>query len=154
MRCHYEVFELPREASAEDIKRQYKKLALKWHPDKNVGNEEEATDRFKEVNAAYAVLSDPNERKWYDDHRESIIKGDDFSDESYGEAINLWRYFSSSCYSGTDDSETGFYFVYNQVFESIHKAEISAGCKADFSPFGTSQSLPEEVRFEIITFPI
>ena len=75
MRCHYEVFELPRDASTEEIKKQYRRLALKWHPDKNVGREEDATVKFKEINAAYAVLSDSNERKWYDDHRDSILRG-------------------------------------------------------------------------------
>ena len=44
--------------------------------DKNVGNEEAATEAFKEITAAYAVLSDPHERKWYDDHRESILRYD------------------------------------------------------------------------------
>jgi hypothetical protein len=39
MRCHYEVLELVRSCSSEDIKKAYKKLSLKWHPDKNVGNE-------------------------------------------------------------------------------------------------------------------
>jgi DnaJ homolog subfamily A member 5 len=56
------------------IKKQYKKLALKYHPDKNVGNEEEATATFRLISAAYAVLSDPHERKWYDDHREAILR--------------------------------------------------------------------------------
>lgn len=74
MRCHYDVMELTRAASAEEVKKQYKKLALKWHPDRNHGQEELATQNFKEISAAYAVLSDPQERKWYDDHRESIIR--------------------------------------------------------------------------------
>ena len=74
MRCHYEVMELERSAAIADIKKQYKKLALKWHPDRNHGTEEIATQTFKEISAAYAVLSDPNEKKWYDDHRESILR--------------------------------------------------------------------------------
>jgi DnaJ family protein A protein 5 len=74
MRCHYEVMELERSAAIADVKKQYKKLALKWHPDRNHGEEEKATQNFKEISASYAVLSDPNERKWYDDHRESILR--------------------------------------------------------------------------------
>lgn len=43
--------------------------------DKNPHRAEEATDKFKEIQNAYAILSDPNERSWYDNHRDSILKG-------------------------------------------------------------------------------
>jgi DnaJ family protein A protein 5 len=56
------------------IRKSYRRLALRWHPDKNVGNEEEATARFKEITAAHTVLSDPQERQWYDDHRDAILR--------------------------------------------------------------------------------
>lgn len=74
MRCHYDVLEVALIANADAIKKSYRKLALKWHPDKNVNNFEEATEKFKEISTAYAVLSDPHEKKWYDDHRESILR--------------------------------------------------------------------------------
>jgi DnaJ homolog subfamily A member 5 len=142
MRCHYEVFELPRECSEEDIKKQYKKLALRYHPDKNIGNEDEATQRFKEISTAYSVLSDPKERRWYDEHREQILRGcapgSGNSTEDAGEAVDLWRYFSSSCYSGPEDSKTGFYSVYSAVFKEIYEAEMEAGASMEFLPFGSS----------------
>ena len=59
MRCHYEVLEVARDASSDDIKKAYKKLALRWHPDKNIGNEEEATERFKEISQAFNVRRRP-----------------------------------------------------------------------------------------------
>jgi len=62
MRCHYEVLELDRNANSADIKSQYYKLARVWPPDKNIGNEEEALLKFKEIQQAYEVLSDPQER--------------------------------------------------------------------------------------------
>ncbi len=64
-RDYYEVLGVSRSASAEEIKRAYRKLAQKYHPDKNLGNSE-AEDRFKEVAEAYAVLSDPERRERYD----------------------------------------------------------------------------------------
>jgi DnaJ-class molecular chaperone len=62
----YEVLEISKSASADEIKKAYKKLAIKWHPDKNPGKEKEATEKFKEIAEAYATLSDPQKRKNYD----------------------------------------------------------------------------------------
>src|SRR5216110_476773 len=64
-RDYYEVLGLPKEASADDIKSAYRRLALKWHPDKNPGSKE-AEERFKEAAEAYEVLSDEKKRAQYD----------------------------------------------------------------------------------------
>lgn len=61
----YEVLGLPISASAEAIKRAYRSLALKWHPDKN-GNSDEARQAFQRISVAYTVLSDETKRKYYD----------------------------------------------------------------------------------------
>jgi hypothetical protein len=53
-------------ATSETIKKTYRKLALKWHPDKNQGDED-AQEKFKEISKAYSILSDPKKRKYYDD---------------------------------------------------------------------------------------
>ncbi|MBX3731081.1 MAG: molecular chaperone DnaJ [Verrucomicrobiae bacterium] len=66
-RCFYEVLEVTRTATAEDIKKSYRKLALRYHPDKNAGDTA-AEERFKEVGEAYEVLSDPDKRATYDRH--------------------------------------------------------------------------------------
>lgn len=55
---YYEVLAVQRHASAKYIKKTYQKLALKWHPDKNPENKEEAERKFKQVAEAYEVLSD------------------------------------------------------------------------------------------------
>ncbi|HIE44344.1 MAG TPA: J domain-containing protein [Candidatus Omnitrophica bacterium] len=62
---YYEILGVDRNASSDEIKKAYRKLALKYHPDRNQGNRE-AEERFKEINEAYAVLSDPQKRKQYD----------------------------------------------------------------------------------------
>ncbi|XP_071873522.1 dnaJ homolog subfamily B member 6 isoform X2 [Bombus fervidus] len=63
---YYKVLEVQRTATSGDIKKAYRKLALKWHPDKNPENLEEANKRFKEISEAYEVLIDDAKRRTYD----------------------------------------------------------------------------------------
>lgn len=62
---YYEILGVSKTSSSEEIKKVYRKLALKYHPDTNSGNKE-AEDKFKQISEAYAVLSDPEKRKQYD----------------------------------------------------------------------------------------
>jgi curved DNA-binding protein CbpA len=66
MKDYYQILGIERNSSEEEIKSAYRKLALQYHPDKNLGNEEEAEAKFKEMGEAYKILSDPDERKKYD----------------------------------------------------------------------------------------
>ncbi|NXW82561.1 DJC21 protein, partial [Alopecoenas beccarii] len=142
MKCHYEVLGVKRDAAEEELKRAYRRLALRWHPDKNLENAEEAAEQFKLIQAAYDVLSDPQERAWYDNHREALLKrgiDGDYQDDS----LDLLRYFTVSCYSGYGDDEKGFFTVYRQVFETVAKEEMEYMTKEDteeFPMFGNSQS--------------
>jgi len=65
----YKILEVSKDASMEEIRKHYLKLALKWHPDKNPQNQEEANRMFKEISQAYAILSDEKERRLYDAQR-------------------------------------------------------------------------------------
>lgn len=74
---YYKILGISKTASAADIKRAYKKLALQWHPDKNVDNREEAEAKFREIAAAYEVLSDEDKRVRYD-------RGEDLEETGMG----------------------------------------------------------------------
>ncbi|XP_055541276.1 dnaJ homolog subfamily C member 21 [Wyeomyia smithii] len=122
MKCHYEVLGVSRTADDDEIKKAYRKLALRWHPDKNLDNPEEANQQFLLVQAAYDVLSDMQERAWYDNHREQILRGGHTNYED--NSLDLFQYFTTACYKGFGDDKGGFYAVYGEVFNTIASEEI------------------------------
>src|SRR3989304_1494605 len=73
-RDYYEVLGIPRDAADEDIKKAYRNLAKKYHPDLHP-NDKQAEARFKEINEAYAVLSTPEKRREYDAGGRVIFEG-------------------------------------------------------------------------------
>src|SRR3989338_3091667 len=88
-RDYYEILGIQRDASLDEIKKIYRNLALKYHPDRvSADKKKEAEERFKEISEAYAVLSDPQKRSQYDQFghagidskysAEDIFKGADF----------------------------------------------------------------------------
>ena len=77
-RDYYEVLGVSRNASAEEIKKAYRKLARKYHPDANPDNKEEAEAKFKEISEAYVVLSDPEKRSNYDRFGHAGVDGQGF----------------------------------------------------------------------------
>ncbi|MCO5613759.1 hypothetical protein L7F22_068037 [Adiantum nelumboides] len=91
---YYGLLELPEPNTAtstsDEIRKAYRRLALRFHPDKNPDDVEAANERFRLIQAAYEVLSDDQERAWYDAHREQILGGgmeddDDYVDEAFDE---------------------------------------------------------------------
>ncbi|ENN72807.1 hypothetical protein HUJ04_013378 [Dendroctonus ponderosae] len=148
MKCHYEVLQLSQDADDSEIKTAYRRLALKLHPDKNLDNPELAKEQFQTVQQAYEVLSDRQERAWYDAHRDQILRGTDseFQDQS----LDVFPYFTSSCFKGFGDDAQGFYTIYRTVFEAIAKEDLEfMDDKEEFSEipgFGCADSDYEAVK--------
>ncbi|KAF9555910.1 DnaJ sub C member 21, partial [Lunasporangiospora selenospora] len=128
--CHYVVLGVEKNASETDIKKAYRRKALEWHPDKNHHRVEESTKQFALIAEAYEVLSDPQERAWYDSHRDAILRGDEKSDQPEGAAgttsADLMKYFSSTIYKGFKDNADGFFAVYRNIFDKMAQEEEEA----------------------------
>ncbi|XP_068657867.1 uncharacterized protein [Aristolochia californica] len=72
---YYRILQVDKNSKDEDLKKAYRKLAMKWHPDKNPNNKNEAEAKFKQISEAYEVLSDPQKRAIYDQYGEDGLKG-------------------------------------------------------------------------------
>ncbi|XP_074296241.1 uncharacterized protein LOC141623978 [Silene latifolia] len=72
---YYKILGVDKNAKDEDLKKAYRKLAMKWHPDKNPNNKKEAEAKFKQISEAYDVLSDSQKRAVYDQYGEEGLKG-------------------------------------------------------------------------------
>lgn len=82
----YETLEISENANADEIKKAYRKLARKYHPDMN--KDAGAEDKFKEINAAYEVLSDTNKKAQYDQVGDSMFGGQNFHDFAHNQGSN------------------------------------------------------------------
>ena len=90
---YYEILEISKDADGETIKKAYRKMALKYHPDRNQGNKE-AEDRFKQINEAYQILSDPEKRSIYDRHGKAGLEGrgfGGFSNQSFDDLSAIFE---------------------------------------------------------------
>ncbi|RAH71037.1 putative C2H2 finger domain protein [Aspergillus aculeatinus CBS 121060] len=149
---YYELLQVARDASGEE------KKALELHPDKNFGNVENATKLFAEVQAAYEVLSDPQERAWYDSHQEAILGLDgNFEDvrlsnntkiTTAGDIFGLFSQFSPRM--EFSDSPEGFYGGLREIFSRLAlEEELSTSGEgtntAKYPTFGRRDDGYEEV---------
>ncbi|SMN19766.1 similar to Saccharomyces cerevisiae YNL227C JJJ1 Co-chaperone that stimulates the ATPase activity of Ssa1p, required for a late step of ribosome biogenesis [Maudiozyma saulgeensis] len=146
--CYYVLLDVDNNASDAELKKAYRKKALQYHPDKNPDRVEEATEIFASIRAAYEVLSDPQERAWYDSHREQILSdtpiggGDDEYEEYEVDSSvtgitteELLMFFNSSLYTKIDNSPAGIYQIAGKIFAKLAKDEVLNGRRLGLDKF-------------------
>ncbi|HAI75615.1 MAG TPA: hypothetical protein DCM08_05160 [Microscillaceae bacterium] len=140
---YYKILGVPKQASQEEIKKAYRKLAVKHHPDKNPGNKQ-AEEKFKEINEAYDVLGDPKKRKKYDElganwnHYQNMGNQgrNPFEGQNFGGSQNYgWEDAFGSGGSGKNGGGSSFFDFFEQFFSGS-----SAGGSSRFD-FGEEGSI-------------
>jgi molecular chaperone DnaJ len=152
-RDYYEVLGVSRSATPDELKTAFRTLARKYHPD--VNKETDAEERFKEINEAYAVLSDPDKRRTYDQYGHAGLNGSggvpdwtsmDFSDifgEFFGFATGSSRQRQNAPRRGVDLSNSVVLTFEEAIFGvdkevEITRDEVCATCKGKGAEPGTS----------------
>jgi DnaJ family protein A protein 5 len=156
---YYELLGVERQATDDEIKKAYRKKALELHPDRNYGKEEEATKVFAEIQAAYEVLSDAQERAWYDSHESAILRGGDTTagEEHFEGSMKVTTAEDVTAMIGKfngrvrfDDSVEGFFGFLRDAFARLAKEEeISADIEGldipEYPSFGHKEDTHEDV---------
>ena len=130
----YETLDVSDNASADEIKKAYRKLARKYHPD--INKTPEAEEKFKELNAAYEILSDDEKKRQYDMHGDSMFGGQSFHD------------FAGRQGGGADLDE-----ILRSVFGGGFGGGAQSGFSGGFGGFGGGFAEPDLDQETAITIP-
>jgi len=116
---YYDLLEVPVGASDGDIKKAYRKLAIKWHPDKNVDTKEESEAMFKKIAEAYEVLSDPEQRALYNQVGIEGLAGGGAASASGGHGGNFHHFSNHHHFTDPFDLFRSF-FGGHDPFQDFH----------------------------------
>ncbi|KAL1899198.1 hypothetical protein Sste5346_003120 [Sporothrix stenoceras] len=160
--CYYELLSVERTATDDEIKKAYRRKALELHPDRNIDDTANATRKFAEVQTAYEILSDAQERAWYDSHRDAILRGDSGTDDAADGADAGPRFYNNVRLTPTEDlytlmgrfnssvpfndSPSGFFGILEATFAQLGLEEEAAfswdgdggGQPPQYAPFGSA----------------
>ncbi|KDQ53113.1 hypothetical protein JAAARDRAFT_39486 [Jaapia argillacea MUCL 33604] len=131
---YYTLLEVEENATQDEIKKSFRRLALLHHPDKNKDDIEGSTQRFAELQRAYETLSDEQERAWYDSHRASLVPEPEvetvFEDIVKGAppprardrgltVKHLTPFFDATIWKGFSDDDHSFFTIYRNLFSRL-----------------------------------
>ncbi|KAK1909941.1 hypothetical protein P3342_008113 [Pyrenophora teres f. teres] len=141
---YYLLLGVERDATQDELKKAYRRKALELHPDRNYGDVERATALFAEVRNAYEVLSDEQERAWYDAHEGTILRGgtgEEVAADTWQGGIRMTTPDELARMMGKfrgnvdfTDSPNGFFGFVRDTFEQLAKEEAYAAAYEDIEP--------------------
>lgn len=144
MKDYYKILEVPQDAPQEDVKKAFKRLAKKYHPDTNKG--EKTEEKFKELSEAYEVLGREDARKKYDEARSGTGS---FNFEGFSKDGPFGDYFHSSGNGGTSD-------IFSEILKSFNFGSSSRGAGSSFGGFesffnsrGSSNQAPTAATLKV-----
>ncbi len=134
---YYQILGLDKNASADQIKKAYRKLAMQYHPDRNQGKEEWANEKFKEINEAFSILGEPEKRRQYDQFGTVGDVGDIFGSQATRATFeDLMKDFGGA--------GLGFGFLDDIFGDTLHNTGFS------FHTFGRGFGSSKGVRFDTL----
>jgi molecular chaperone DnaJ len=111
LKDYYQILGVSKDASGEDIRKAFRHLALRYHPDHNPGNPKEAEEKFKAMNEAYEVLGDEQKKRYYDRligwsyYRRETIVGEDIFGGTFKDSMDLdWIREIMQTFAGLDST--------------------------------------------------
>jgi len=150
---YYSILGVSESASQDDIKKTYKKLAIKYHPDKNLQNKEKAESRFKEISEAYYVLGNPKKRQEYDTMRKFGYAGPGAGNAGFRSSTGfnfeeLLRQFSSSGTRSRRSNMSGDYSIFEDILGDMFgmKSRTSSRQRMSSQSCGGTRKAPFQAQ--------
>ena len=127
----YKILGITKTANDSEIKKAYKKLAMKWHPDKNQNNKEEAENKFKDIGEAYGILSDKNKRNIYDQVGYEGLKGQPPTNNDNNQPNYFNKKGKTFVFRNSSNFNTDPYDIFSQVFGDMSGMGSMSGMGID-----------------------